>query len=314
MLDPVRQGIRSLRASARLGSRSWGRLVSAAGCGTAGLKVSPCGRRLQVPELAGELDPAEARVVLPALVALRRVAQVEPVSLARSEAGQLLVSVGGVRFVVRTTGDLLVLEEIFGRQLYHLEIPGPAVVWDVGMNVGAASLWLARKPFVRAVVGYELFAPTCQQARENFRLNPALEGKIEAVNAGIGPCAEERELPYAEELKGIVGVDGPLFQFPGVSTRTERVTLHAAGEVLRDLRVRHPGCAVIAKVDCEGAEYDILAALEQGGLLAEVSAWMIEWHFKGPEILQAMLGKAGFRSVALRFEDPRFGMLYAFRA
>jgi hypothetical protein len=114
-------------------------------------------------------------------------------------------------------------------------------------------------------------------------------------------------------LKGIVGVDGPLFQFPGVSTRTERVTLHAAGEVLRGIRARHPGCAVIAKVDCEGAEYDILAALERDGLLADVSAWMIEWHFKGPEVLQAMLGKAGFRSVALRFEDPRFGMLYGFR-
>jgi FkbM family methyltransferase len=313
MLDPLRRSLRTLGAAVRLRSPAWGRRVAAAGCGTDGLAAGR-GGRLRVPELgAAELSPEEAGAVLPALAALRRVARVEPVSLARTEDGRLHVVAGGLRFVVRTAGDLLVLEEIFARQLYGVAIPGPAVVWDVGMHVGAASLWLARQPFVRAVVGYELFAPTFRQALENLGLNPAWAGKVEAVNAGVGARDEERELPYAEALKGVVGLAGPLLDVPGVATRPERVSVRAAGPVLRDLRARHPGCAVVAKLDCEGAEYDIVAALRQTGQLGDVAAWMIEWHLRGPEALQAALAGAGFRCLAQRLEDPRFGMLYAFR-
>jgi hypothetical protein len=38
------------------------------------------------------------------------------------------------------------------------------------------------------------------------------------------------------------------------------------------------GRDIVVKVDCEGAEFSIFAALDAGGLLEDISAFMVEWH------------------------------------
>jgi hypothetical protein len=94
----------------------------------------------------------------------------------------------------------------------------------------------------------------------------------------------------------------------------ERVELLAADEVLRSIRTEYPGCAVLAKVDCEGSEYEIIRCLHEKGLLSELSIIVMEWHERGPQELATILEESGF--VTLSPPSPNngvTGMLYAVR-
>jgi FkbM family methyltransferase len=268
------------------------------------------------PQLGIQVPAWAAERVLRAHKRLRELQRAFPQSFALQVAGQdLHLTARDIRLLVRTWGDADVMHEILVRELYYFQLGQPCVVWDVGMNVGMASLYFAAMPQVQAVHGYELFPPTCAQARANFALNPALSAKITAHACGLGAQAQVLELPYHEELKGVVGMDGPLATHDGVTLRRERVEVIAAADALTRLRAAHPSLPVVLKMDCEGAEGEILESLAAAGLLRHLLLIIMEWHGSAMrQRLETFLAQHGFVSVSQPFPNADVGAMTVFRA
>ena len=213
-------------------------------------------------------------------------------------------------------GDIAVIEEIFVDELYRFSLPfaEPAVVWDVGMNVGYASIYLARCPQVSRVFSCELFRPTFDKALHNFSLNPAFGAKITPWCEGVSNETTELELPYADQLQSILSLDGPMLHHPEVSLRAERVNVTRASDMLRRIKEQAGDMPIVLKMDCEGAEGKVLAELETKGTLRHISLIMMEWH--GTLLLreiEAILARSGFAITVMRFKYGEVGALSAFR-
>src|SRR5204863_9779982 len=90
------------------------------------------------------------------------------------------------------------------------------------------------------------------------------------------------------------------------------VVLKDATGILASLFKNHPSEKIVVKIDCEGAEYEILEKLYLNGLLSRVDVLMIEWHLKGPQSICDLLIKSNFGIVSLLPYNKVAGMIYAF--
>jgi hypothetical protein len=95
--------------------------------------------------------------------------------------------------------------------------------------------------------------------------------------------------------------------------RREEVVVRSAAVMLDDIATAHPGVDLVAKIDCEGCEYEIVEALGRDGRLGRLRAVMIEWHSKGAGPLASELARHGFAVFARPDASGHAGMLYAAR-
>ena len=92
-------------------------------------------------------------------------------------------------------GDgVLIAQEVFENGEYDFDIAEPAVVIDIGMNIGIASLYFASRDDVKAVYGFEPFKPTFDHAIDNFKINEKYSNKIHPQNCGLG--CEDKQLTF----------------------------------------------------------------------------------------------------------------------
>jgi hypothetical protein len=62
-------------------------------------------------------------------------------------------------------------------------------------------------------------------------------------------------------------------------------------------------------MDCEGAEYEILKSLDKAGILKNVSAIMLEWHYRGELLVLDILRKNNFVCFSQN-SNASWGMIY----
>lgn len=231
------------------------------------------------------------------------------------ENDELIGEIEGIKGFIQTEEELLILREVFVDGTYNFIHDKPVVVWDIGMNTGFASLYFASNEKVEAVWGYEPFGQTYQQALRNFDLNP-LAKKIKAFEYGVSDREQTLVVEYSYEHKASVGIDRipeeALKQAESLSKAEIRIK--PATEVLESMRAEHPGLDIVAKIDCEGSEYEILSSLHAHGQLGHLKMVMIEWHEKGPDQLVENLRDSGFAIFSRRPKSKTIGMLYAVRA
>ena len=95
-----------------------------------------------------------------------------------------------------------------------------------------------------------------------------------------------------------------------------------AAEVFRAIcaEARASGLGVVVKLDCEGSEFPIIKRLAECSLIAQIDAFMIEWHkVWSPDVtlkdLTEPLRANGFVIFDHTVEADLFaGMLYAVKA
>ena len=234
-------------------------------------------------------------------------------AIIRCTENDIIVGIDGVSFYVRGSDDLEFVEEILVRNAYRFALhAADCCVIDIGMNIGLASLMFANKPFVREVHSFEPFESTYKRACANIALNPDLSKKIYPSNFGLADQDEERVVPVPDDLNSgsysiaMVGAGDP-----------QRVVIRDAAEVLGPIikRARQNGYPVIAKIDCEAAEYAVFDSLERHGLLAEISAYVVEWHRTHPEynrqdLITSLTGR-GYIVFDLHEKGSKSGMFYA---
>ncbi len=231
--------------------------------------------------------------------------------------GQLMFRTeGGIIVNPQTTEELFVLDEIFLERLYDASVEGEWFAWDVGMNVGIATLFFAG---VRGwdVASYEPCHPVYEAALANLALNPSLQPKVEPVCAGIGGRTETVEITFdatARASNGLFGNFSKMRTGEGVPLAIEILD---AAEVLTEIRQKAAGRRIYAKIDCEGAEYAMVDRLEQTGLLSALDVIVMEYHRfapdQDPQRLADALARSGFCVFVQNVADPRIGELRAVR-
>jgi FkbM family methyltransferase len=189
--------------------------------------------------------------------------------------GDVIVTIDGISFYARVPDDLRFVDEIFFRSTYNFSLGKDCCVIDIGMNIGLASMTFARKDFVKKVHSFEPFKGTYGRARANLSLNPEIAAKVSAYNFGLADADEDKTvLIYDESDSGAFSIRGSESGTPAaISVRNAATVL---GPVIEAAKAN--GLSIIAKVDCEGSEFPIFETLEQHGLLAQISAFMVEWH------------------------------------
>ena len=224
---------------------------------------------------------------------------------------KLIIQIQQLYFQVNSWDELFILNEIFAEGVYNVSFEGNFALLDIGMNVGMASLYFAHKKNCEVVFAYEPFRETIEVAKSNMQLNKCSE-KIQINNTGLGYPTRTVAVPYSEESRGSAGIHGR----SGLSAKRER-------KILKDLHIRDVAEyfsknleqykeTFIAKIDCEGAEYEIIERLNHTGLLTKINIYMIEWHIEGPEILQSVFIQNGYY-VFCRDNNDQTGLLYAIK-
>ena len=79
-------------------------------------------------------------------------------------------------------------------------------------------------------------------------------------------------------------------------------------EIFRELNKEK----VIVKMDCEGAEYEIIENLYKSGLLGKIDVLLMEWHDKGSDRLEKTLLDSGFECFSQNINSIS-GMIYAYK-
>jgi FkbM family methyltransferase len=272
--------------------------------------------RLVIRDTNVEIDKIERRFLLQGIQLLDDLRRRASAILTSDKDGRIILHVCGVKVILRCWEELFIAHEIFYRKLYNVSLKKPFHVVDVGMNTGTSALFFAAYPECRRVDAYELFPQTAERATENLTVNPELSHKISAHHFGLGARDEELLLDYFAEFKGSVGVNGlPDYAKPhGVELHSEKVSvqIHAVGPIVREL-LSQTDVALVLKLDCEGAEYEILSSLQKENLLQRFAIVMIEWHLRGPSVLAKILEDSGFTYLSFDECSGTHGMLYGFK-
>jgi FkbM family methyltransferase len=174
------------------------------------------------------------------------------------------------------------------------------IMIDVGMNVGVISLLKAKEKGIKKIYAFEPFKPTYDMAIKNINLNPELGKKIIAFNFGLGSEDKSLDMPYDKAAASCMTTTmDPKDTFVGKAGRlnlnsVEKIEIKKSSDILKQIISENPDDKVFLKMDCEGAEYEILPELDHAGVLKDIDLIILEWHFDAPEVLVNMLCDNGF--------------------
>lgn len=137
----------------------------------------------------------------------------------------------------------------------------PAVILDIGANIGITAIWMAHM-FPNARI--YCFEPM----RENFDIlskNTIPYKNIHAFNYGLGKESGKYDIYANEELSNRGGfslyhLEHDTVNYGTLNTATTRIDIKNASESLSGLRITKVD---IIKIDTEGAEFDILTSLPE---------------------------------------------------
>ncbi|MEP7322773.1 MAG: FkbM family methyltransferase [Saprospiraceae bacterium] len=221
-----------------------------------------------------------------------------------------------IKIFVDCFDNLKVIEEIYIENLYNFKFNSDSVVLDVGMNIGASSLFFASFDNIKKVYGFEPFKGTFDVAEKNIELNNYAASKIERFNYGLGSAHVTLKVPLPPN--GSLGGSTSDFVFGELLDESKRtltsVEIQGICENLNKIHQSENDRKIILKLDCEGAEYEIIESLRKNNLIDKVDIFLIEYHLKGNQELIKIFIENGFSLFAPGSPDVSlFGMLYVFK-
>ena len=225
----------------------------------------------------------------------------------------LKISFQDVVFQVESPEEFLILKEVYIDQDYNFITKKECVVIDIGTNVGIASIFFSQMKNVHKIYAFEPVQDTYELACKNFREN-GIENRIEFYNFGLGLNEREEEFYYHRLEKGNSGIRGKLS--PSYSKLENcdkrKVRIRAAAAVLTPIFEENVEYKKVVKMDCEGAEYEILQNLHEQKILQQIDMIVLEWHDRGPAYIEDILKENNF-SIFSRRLGPFTGIIYATR-
>lgn len=200
------------------------------------------------------------------------------------------------------TADFLVLREVIGRGCYFrrgFEVRSGETIIEIGGHIGLFTVAAARRAVPGSVYVFEPDPENARLLRENVRLNNLANVSIqEAAVAGV---AGRRTL-YRDPANT---AGHTLYPLSGGSAPVQVETVR-----LSDF-LRERGIAKVdyLKMDCEGAEYEILQSLQDADL-GRIERLAIEVHDTGGnagEALLSLLERQGYHLSKRAIHSDSFG-------
>lgn len=229
------------------------------------------------------------------------------------EKNNIILRKGDVRLKCCNPLELMIADEVFGGAMYDYFDKHKKIVIDVGMNIGAASLFFANMEDVDSIYGFEIDDYTFSRALENIELNDELiRKKIHAFNCGLGKDDKvERYYKHCGDETASAGMKICLDENDRTSETIE-IHVRKASSLLKNIVDDYTG-KIVMKIDCEGAEYEILQDLKESGLLSKIDVIFGEWHDNGKRMLLELLQEDNRFSCIIQSQRRSFGLFYAFR-
>jgi len=200
--------------------------------------------------------------------------------------------------------------DVFATEEYKFNPSGHEyIIFDIGLNVGIASLYFAQQDFIKKVYGFEPFKPTYAQAERNMLLNPELSQKIKIFNFGLSDKNTELELPY--DLNRTGSMSSMPVSGRRLFSNMEKINLCRASDILSPIIEKHDLYKIGLKIDCEGAEIEIIPDLEKSGLLRKIDLIILEYHSDNYNTLINILKDKGFNVTRNHHTGAQTGIITA---
>jgi len=201
-----------------------------------------------------------------------------------------LVSFNNLSFYIEGDEEFYILNEIFVENDYHFETSKKSIVIDIGANVGVASTYFSTLDFVKKIYAFEPVLATYQQAKQNLELNN-LSQKVTIQNFGLGDTNKKTKFLFDPNSKGSAGLSSVKSdRYIGNTNAIEiEVEIKNSYEVLQSIIEMYPNYQIVIKMDCEGAENEILPAIQLNKLIHKVDVFMIEWHHDNYDFITQIL-------------------------
>ena len=233
-----------------------------------------------------------------------------------NDGESLGILIGGINLSVDSFEDLLIVREVFIHGLYDLFGNAKDThVIDVGANIMIAALRFAAMPGVIKITGFEPMRPTLEKASRNLQLNPELSKKITLHPVGLGARDATLSVDYSATWRGSVSAREAGMTNPYILRAhdhvTEQAVIREAATAISEALKDSPANNLILKLDCEGAEEEILANLAGKGVLSRFSQVVVEWH-RHDHGIDELLEKEGFKGLSFSpTGDRNLGIIHA---
>jgi FkbM family methyltransferase len=206
-----------------------------------------------------------------------------------------------IKYLIRTgTSDFGIINEVYIVKEYNKLsnfIRQDSVVIDIGAHIGVFSILAGKKAFRGKVFAYEPFEENFEMLNKNITLNNMKN--ISAFKLGISNKKGKRKLVISRDNSG----GHSFYEKNGEKVEIKTITLK---QVFEQNKIKK--CDFL-KIDCEGAEYEILLNTPFK-YLKKIKSISAEYHDTGDiNKLKEYLEKAGF-NVEIN-ENIGEGMLYA---
>jgi FkbM family methyltransferase len=223
-----------------------------------------------------------------------------------------LVSFLDVSIYVESLEEFHILNEVFVNNDYNFITNEKSILIDIGANIGITSLFFSMCNYIDKIYAFEPVKDTFEQAKYNFNLNDEI-CKVERIkNIGLGENDRKETFLFDKNTKGNTGVRGELSpSYSNNPNALERsVQICNASLEIEKILSKTKDKNVIVKMDCEGAEYEIIENLYESNIINQIDVILLEWHDKGSESIEAILTKVGFDIFSLSL-GPITGVIYA---
>jgi FkbM family methyltransferase len=184
------------------------------------------------------------------------------INFLRSES-DIIADIKGLKFQIPFPYGVDNLQEIFIDNSYdYFDIPGKTIL-DIGAGFGDSPVYFAWKG-AKKVVAFEAIPAICAFAAKNIKINNYQE-KIELFNEAVGDKEDYYKLNYSPEL--------PETDVRAHISQVINIKMVSINRILKSLR--HVD---ILKIDCEGAEWQILPSAAKEGTLQFIDNIIMEVH------------------------------------
>lgn len=195
-------------------------------------------------------------------------------------------------------------KEVFFDEAYltgmPLAVPDGAAIVDIGANIGAFSVFAASRFKDSRVVAFEPDPINFKVLAQNAALVPG--GRITPVEAAIAGAAGT--LAFHRGAAEGVSTSGSLVRTTGERVEVKAETLEAALDA-----AGITNCALL-KMDCEGAEFDILYGASDA-LLSRIRQMVMEIHDRGTGEKTRAAVEAFLKSKGFMVRDGMHQLLWA---
>lgn len=215
----------------------------------------------------------------------------------------------GAQLMITRGVDHVPIIEIFLNEDYGV-IPDDSIVLDVGAHIGVFTIYATTTARNVVVYAYEPYPDSCTALRGNVRLNRRDE-TVHCFDAAVASETGTRDLYLG----------GGQFFFPSLvgaakSDNVKHMLVHCT-TLMEIMEANHLEHIDLLKMDCEGAEYEILYSTPPSHLerIAEIRMEYhnLDSHERHVDGLKRFFTKSGFTVTHLKPGSGTNGTLWAER-